>query len=144
MENFTPYSSLLGGILIGLSATVMLILHGRVAGITGIVSGALDPQTAPAERIWRVLFVLGLLFGALALHPLLPGRFALGVDRSTQILVLSGILVGVGTRLGSGCTSGHGVCGISRGSRRSFAATATFVTAGALTVWLYRLVVEAP
>lgn len=140
MENFTPYSSLLGGVLIGLSATIMLLLHGRVAGITGIVSGALDPETAMPERIWRMLFVLGLMSGAIAFLPILPERFELGVQRSVPVLLLAGVLVGLGTRLGSGCTSGHGVCGISRGSRRSFAATATFVGAGALTVWIYRAV----
>lgn len=140
MENMTPYSSLLGGMLIGLSATMMLVLHGRITGITGIVGGALDPQTAPSERTWRLLFVGGLLFGAAALFPLLPQRFEVGIERSTYVLLVAGVLVGLGTRLGSGCTSGHGVCGISRGSGRSVVATLIFVASGAFSVWAYRQV----
>lgn len=127
--------------LIGLSATLMLVLHGRVAGITGILGGALDPQTAPPERKWRLVFILGLVLGAAALLPLMPERFFAGVERSAGELILAGILVGWGTRLGSGCTSGHGVCGISRGSGRSIVATATFISAGAASVWLYRTLV---
>ena len=138
MENFTPYSALVGGILIGLSATMMLVLHGRVAGITGIVGGALDPGTAPAERWWRLVFVAGLLLGAWVMSWFVPENFVLGVERTPLVLALAGVLVGVGTRLGSGCTSGHGVCGISRGSTRSISATITFIAAGIVSVLLYR------
>lgn len=141
MENFTPIPSLLGGALIGLSSSLMLLLHGRIAGITGILGGAVDPETAPSERVWRLVFVAGLVLGAWVLLPFLPANFELGVMRSTPVLVLAGILVGWGTRLGSGCTSGHGVCGISRGSKRSILATVTFIASGAATVWLYRTVV---
>jgi uncharacterized membrane protein YedE/YeeE len=141
MENFTPIPSLLGGALIGLSSSLMLLLHGRIAGITGILGGAVDPETAPSERVWRLVFVAGLVLGAWVLLPFLPANFELGVMRSTPVLVLAGILVGWGTRLGSGCTSGHGVCGISRGSKRSLLATMTFIASGAATVWLYRTVV---
>jgi uncharacterized protein len=138
MENFTPWSSLLGGVLIGLSATMMLVLHGRITGITGIVSGALDPQVPSAERTFRWVFILGLFAGAFALSLLLPQNFDLGIERSTLVLVVAGVLVGAGTRLGSGCTSGHGVCGISRGSGRSLVATLTFMLTGIITVFIYR------
>lgn len=138
MENFTPLSALLGGVLIGLSATVLLVFHGRIAGITGIVSTALDPRSPKGERTWRLLFLGGLLSGALVLSFLLPQNFTFGITRSTPVLLLAGALVGLGTRIGSGCTSGHGVCGISRGSRRSLAATVTFISTGALSVLLFR------
>jgi uncharacterized membrane protein YedE/YeeE len=116
----------------------MLLLHGRVAGITGIFGGALDPQTAPRERAWRGLFVVGLLLGAWVLSGFMPERFALGIERGPLTLAAAGLLVGVGTRMGSGCTSGHGVCGISRGSLRSLFATVTFIATGMITVGLMR------
>lgn len=137
MEHFTPFSSLLGGLLIGLSATLMLVVHGRVAGISGIVARALDPVSTMAERSWRLLFLLGLVAGAVPLLGLMPDRFLLGTDRSLLATALAGALVGVGTRMGSGCTSGHGVCGISRLSPRSLLATATFMFTGAATVYAY-------
>jgi len=140
MENFTPWSALLGGVLVGLSATMMLVLHGRITGITGIVSGGLDPQVASPERAWRWVFILGLLAGAFALSLALPHKFEIGIERSSLVLVAAGVLVGWGTRLGSGCTSGHGVCGISRGSGRSLIATLTFIVAGVATVALYRAI----
>lgn len=137
-SNFTPLASLGGGALLGLSATVLLWLHGRIAGITGIVSGAVDPETRPRERIWRLAFLAGLLAAAAGLALVVPDRFELGIERSPVVLVAAGILVGIGTRLGSGCTSGHGVCGISRGSMRSLAATGTFMLTGFVTVFVYR------
>ncbi len=138
MENFTPFSALLGGLLIGTSASIMLLVHGRIAGITGILSGALDPLTAAPERVWRLWFLGGLLLGGAILALASPERFVLGIERNTVELIVAGALVGWGTRLGSGCTSGHGVCGISRGSRRSIVATLTFIAAGALSVVLRR------
>lgn len=135
--NFTPFSALVGGALIGLSATAMLLLHGRVAGITGIGSAAFDPETGPRERLWRWVFLAGLLAGAAVFLPLFPDRFVLGIQRSHFVLALAGMLVGLGTRVGSGCTSGHGVCGISRGSMRSLAATLVFIATGVITVYLY-------
>ena len=138
MENFTPFASLIGGMLIGLSATIMLLLHGRVTGISGIIGGALDPRRHPSERPWRFAFLGGLLLGAIPLLIFMPQYFAIEVDRSTAAIVAAGALVGVGTRLGSGCTSGHGVCGISRLSPRSMVATGTFMFTGAVTVWVVR------
>ncbi len=131
MEHFTPVTSLLGGILIGLSATATLALLGRVAGISGIVGGMLAGDRA--DLAWRAAFVAGLLAGgslALAVHPV---AFAMTLERSTPALAVAGLLVGFGSRLGSGCTSGHGVCGIARFSRRSITATLTFMATGALT-----------
>jgi uncharacterized protein len=132
MSNFTPLASLLGGILIGLSASAMLLLDGKIAGISGIVAGLLHPTRG--ETAWRACFVGGLLAGGLLLRLVLPQAFAFGIVRSWPALVLAGLLVGFGTRMGNGCTSGHGVCGVSRLSARSMVATATFIATGALTV----------
>jgi len=129
---------LLGGALIGISATLVLLSHGRIAGISGIIGGVLDPTTESSERRWRVVFLLGLLLGGLPFLLLMPARFELGVERAPALVVLAGLLVGWGTRLGSGCTSGHGVCGMSRLSPRSVVATLTFIVAGATTVALMR------
>lgn len=131
MEHFTPIPSLAGGILIGLSATAMLALLGRVAGISGICGGLLAGDRSGGP--WRAAFVIGLLFGGAAMAAFLPSSFAMTISRSPGSLVLAGLLVGFGSRLGSGCTSGHGVCGMARGSTRSIAATLTFMTTGALT-----------
>jgi len=129
-----PYlHSLIGGVLIGLSATGLLLFNGKIAGISGIVGGLLAPLE-PGDRGWRVGFVAGLLAGGAGIAARAPELFAMGVERSTGALVVAGLLVGFGTRLGGGCTSGHGVCGISRGSKRSIAATLTFMAvAGAVT-----------
>ncbi len=132
--------SLIGGILIGTSATLMLLLHGRVAGITGIVVGA-TLDRARGDWLWRVLFLAGLFGGGMLMLLVAPGAFGRGPGTSTGLLVLAGLLVGFGTRLGSGCTSGHGVCGISRLSRRSLVATGTFMLAGIATVFVMRHVI---
>ena len=134
MSNFTPIASLVGGILIGLSASAMLLLDGKIAGISGIVAGVLRPMRG--ETAWKVCFVAGLFTGGLVLRLVLPGAFAFGIVRSWPVLVLAGLLVGFGTRLGNGCTSGHGVCGVSRLSARSIVATLTFIATGALTVFI--------
>ncbi|HEY2774852.1 MAG TPA: YeeE/YedE thiosulfate transporter family protein [Candidatus Binatia bacterium] len=131
MEHFTPLHSLLGGVLIGLSATAMLALLGRVAGISGIVGGLLSGERS--ERSWRAGFALGLLVGGAVLGSLAPDSFAMTLHRSAPTLAMAGLLVGFGSRLGSGCTSGHGVCGIARASRRSITATMTFMATGAAT-----------
>lgn len=130
---FTPWASGFGGILIGVSAALFVLLNGRIMGISGIVGGLM-----PAHRgdiAWRVLFVLG-VFAA----PWVYARFgeipAMQIDASALTLVAAGLLVGVGTRIGSGCTSGHGVCGLSRMSPRSLVATLTFMAAGFLTVFV--------
>ncbi len=135
MHDFTPWSALAGGALIGLAASLLLVMRGRVAGISGIVSGlVLGPR---GEAGWRALFVAGLLSaGALGVW-LAPGRIG-SSPRSLLMLAVAGLLVGVGTRLGNGCTSGHGVCGLSRLSIRSLVATLTFMAAGILTALLVR------
>ena len=132
---FTPYTSLAGGVLIGVAAAMFVLLNGRIAGISGILGGLLRP--VKGDIAWRVAFVLGL-----TASPLLFARFASvptpRIDASWAALVLAGLLVGVGTRYGSGCTSGHGVCGLSRLSPRALAATATFMGAGFVTVFVIR------
>jgi len=135
MNNFTPLSSLAGGMLIGLSATIMLLYFGRITGITGIVAGLMDKR-APGDVLWRALFVAGLVTGGVVAGFVMPQAFAVSIDRSAWAIVAAGLLVGFGTRLGSGCTSGHGVCGISRLSPRSLVATGTFVAVGMATVYV--------
>ncbi len=130
MENFTPWSSFAGGALIGLAGAAMLGLHGRIAGISGIFSGLLKPTAG--DVAWRASFVGGLVVAGAVYAAFAPQAFHIGIVRSPGAIVLAGLLVGVGTRLGSGCTSGHGVCGISRLSRRSIAATVTFMATGAM------------
>jgi len=133
MHDFTPWRSLAGGAVIGLATSLLLILSGRVAGISSIVGGLLLGKRG--DRAWRALFIFGLvaagaLFGGLA--PLTSQPW----PRSWLTLAVAGMLVGVGTRLGSGCTSGHGVCGLSRGSRRSLIAVVTFMMTGAITAMI--------
>lgn len=131
MENFTPYSALIGGALIGLSANLMLLLNGRVAGISGILEGILKgPHTNWSNKVF---FLFGLLAGGLALLWGYPQAFTGEVNVGVPLLVASGLFVGFGTRLGSGCTSGHGVCGLSRLSTRSLFATLVFMGAGFAT-----------
>ena len=134
MHDFTPFSALLGGILIGLSAAAMLLLDGKIAGISGILGGILTPTKG--DTAWRIAFLGGLLAGGLLLRVVMPSAFAFGLIRPYPILIAAGLIVGFGTRLGSGCTSGHGVCGISRLSPRSIVATGTFIFTGAVTVFV--------
>jgi uncharacterized membrane protein YedE/YeeE len=136
VHNFTPLSALCGGILIGLSASAMLLIEGKIAGISGIFAGVLQPIRG--EVLWRATFLAGLLAGGLLLRRFLPSAFDFGIIRPFPVLVVAGFLVGFGTRLGNGCTSGHGVCGVSRLAPRSMVATATFIAAGAVTVYLRR------
>lgn len=134
MHDFTPIASLFGGILIGLSASAMLLLDGKIVGISGIFAGVLRP--AKGDTLWKACFLIGLLSGGLLLRLFLPGAFNFDVVRPFGVLALAGLLVGFGTRLGNGCTSGHGVCGVSRFSARSIVATATFIVTGALVVFI--------
>ena len=127
MENFTPVASLLGGMLIGLSASLLLLWDGKIAGISGIVGGLLTPSKG--DTVWRALFVVGLLLGGLIFSLTAPEFFTISISRSTGALIL-------GTRLGNGCTSGHGVCGISRLSPRSLVATLTFMATAIATVFV--------
>lgn len=136
---FTPYSSLLGGAMIGLAAAILVLINGRIAGISGI-TGMLLGKLLRHERtdiVWRLAFVLG-LFAAPWLWSMVHAYPSVLTNTSTTLLIIAGLLVGVGTRLGSGCTSGHGVCGLARLSPRSLAATATFMSAGFVTVYLLR------
>ena len=127
---FTPLLSTAGGALIGVSASAMLLLEGRVAGISGIVGGLFSPRAGDIG--WRVAFVAGLLVAGLGGAVFAPETVAVEVQRAPWMVVVAGLLVGVGTRVGNGCTSGHGVCGLSRLSPRSLASVATFMMVGAL------------
>lgn len=133
--NFTPWASLAGGVLIGLAAALFVLFNGRIAGISGILGGLL--QWPNGDVAWRIAFLFGLVAA-----PVAYGFFAplpdVQVDAGTTTLVAAGLLVGVGTRYGSGCTSGHGVCGLSRRSPRSLVATAAFMVAGFATVFAAR------
>ncbi|MDO9169893.1 MAG: YeeE/YedE family protein [Methylobacter sp.] len=131
----TYISSLSGGLLIGIAAAMFVLLNGRIAGISGILSGLL--QIGKGDKLWRVMFMLGMV-AAPFIYQLAADLPAVTIEAGTIQLIIAGLLVGLGTRYGSGCTSGHGVCGISRGSIRSIAATLTFMTAGFITVYLTR------
>jgi uncharacterized protein len=135
MMNFTPVSALVGGALIGISAAILMLATGRIAGISGIVGGLFG--TTGTEAAWRVAFVAGLVAGAgiAGFAGLAP---AIEIDAAWPVVIAGGLLVGFGTRLGSGCTSGHGVCGIARLSRRSILATLLFMAAGAVVVFVIR------
>jgi uncharacterized membrane protein YedE/YeeE len=132
---FTPWSALLGGMLIGLASAMLVLLNGRIAGISGILGGLLLPSSG--DIAWRAAFILGLVGAPLvyAMFTVLP---AVQIDAGNGSLIVAGLLVGVGTRYGSGCTSGHGVCGLSRLSLRSAVATAIFMGTGFLTAFVAR------
>ncbi len=132
---FTPWSSLAGGALIGLAAAMFVLLNGRVAGISGVVAGLLKP--IGGDVAWRAAFVLGLLAAPL-IYGLVAVAPTLQIDAGFGAIAVAGLLVGVGTSYGSGCTSGHGVCGLSRLSPRSLVATGAFMGAGFVTVFLIR------
>lgn len=132
---FTPWTALLGGLLIGLAAAMLVLFNGRIAGISGILGGLLKP--AAGDVGWRAAFLLGLVAAA-PLYALAAALPEVRIDADAGALVAAGLLVGVGTRYGSGCTSGHGVCGLARLSWRSAVATATFMCAGFATVFLLR------
>lgn len=137
-EHFTPWASLGGGVLLGIASAMFLLLNGRILGISGIVGGLLAPRGGDVG--WRLAFLLGMgaapfVFAALLPPELLP---VVRIDASEPVIALAGVLVGVGTRYGSGCTSGHGVCGLSRLSPRSLVATLSFMAAGFAIVYLLR------
>lgn len=133
---FTPLLSLGGGLLIGTAAVLLMLLHGRIMGATGILSGAIWPRGEP--RGWRVAFLAGAVSAPAVWLAATGGWPEITVPVGTAALVLGGLLVGVGVTLANGCTSGHGVCGMARGSRRSIAATLTFMATALLTVFLVR------
>ena len=133
--HFTPWTALAGGVLLGLASALFVLLNGRILGISGIVGGLLRPRAG--DMGWRLAFVLGMLV-APGLYWLVVGPTQPRIDATWEMVVMAGLLVGVGTRYGSGCTSGHGVCGLSRMSPRSLVATLAFMGAGFVTVFLIR------
>jgi uncharacterized membrane protein YedE/YeeE len=133
--HFTPWASLAGGILIGISAAIFILFNGRIAGISGILGGLLRP--ARNDILWRLAFLAGLVIAPL-LYTIARPLPETVVDADAGILIAAGLLVGIGTRYGAGCTSGHGVCGIARLSPRSLVATACFMAAGFATVFIVR------
>ena len=136
LVQFTPLLSFLGGVLIGCAAWILLLFCGRIAGISGIIGGALSAATR--DRGWRPAFLIGIIVSPL-LYGLVHPLPVIEVSASWPVLMIAGLLVGIGTRYGSGCTSGHGVCGLSRLSSRSLVATLTFMGVAFITVWLMGL-----
>ena len=134
-QHFTPWTALAGGMLIGLAAALLILFNGRIAGISGILGGLLRPRRGDVG--WRIAFLAGLVATPL-LYRLWQALPTVRIDAGMPALIVAGLLVGVGVRYGAGCTSGHGVCGLSRLSPRSLAATGAFMAAGFLTVYLLR------
>ena len=134
-NHFTPWASLAGGVLLGLASAMFILVNGRILGISGIVGGLFRPVSGDVG--WRLSFLLGMLLAPL-LYALVAGPIAPRIDAGWVTVVIAGLLVGVGTRFGSGCTSGHGVCGLSRLSPRSLVATLAFMGAGFMTVFVMR------
>ena len=136
--HFTPWASLAGGLLLGLAAALLLLSSGRILGITGIVEGLLPPKAG--DTSWRITFVLGLLLAPVVAKWVMPAGVisAPRIDASWASVVVAGVLVGFGTRYGAGCTSGHGICGLSRLSLRSLVATLSFMFTGFVTVFIVR------
>ncbi|AHM72261.2 YeeE/YedE family protein [Yersinia hibernica] len=133
--NFTPYSALAGGALLGIAVTILWLWNGRIAGISGILGGLLPPKTG--DIWWRVAFIIGLII-APSIYSLFAALPMIQIDADLPVLIIAGLLVGLGTRYGAGCTSGHGVCGLARFSPRSLVATLSFMFTGFATVWLVR------
>ena len=134
MENFTPVSGLIGGLLIGLAGALMMLFNGQIAGISGIVGSMLAKKAS--EVGWRAVFVVGLLLGAFTYTLVTGGAIPVTIEASLPVMVVAGLLVGFGTRLGSGCTSGHGISGIARFSKRSIVATLVFMGTAIITVFV--------
>ncbi|GGB60961.1 hypothetical protein GCM10011316_36210 [Roseibium aquae] len=140
MTEFTPFSALLGGALIGVATVALMAIHGRIAGINGIVSGLFAMPTSP-DWGWRAAFIAGMIASPIAMMWVTGSMPAIEVPVEPLLLAIGGFLVGIGASLGSGCTSGHGVCGISRLSARSIVATVTFMATGLVTVFVMRHVI---
>ncbi|NBS47188.1 MAG: YeeE/YedE family protein [Betaproteobacteria bacterium] len=134
-QNFTPWASLAGGILLGIASSLFVLVNGRILGISGILGGLIRPR--PGDSAWRISFLLG-MFAAPLLYAALAGPSIARIDATWGMVIAAGLLVGWGTRYGSGCTSGHGVCGLSRMSPRSLVATLAFMDTGFATVYLAR------
>ena len=136
--NFTPWSSLTGGIVLGIASALFILINGRLLGISGILGGLLPPKVG--DTTWRIAFLLGMFAAPTVFHAVVPAEYitAPRIEGTEWMIVVAGLLVGVGTRYASGCTSGHGVCGLSRLSPRSLIATASFMGAGFITVFVVR------
>jgi uncharacterized membrane protein YedE/YeeE len=137
-NHFTPWASLGGGVLLGLASALFILFNGRILGISGILGGLLVAK--PGDANWRLAFLIGMLVAPVTLGLVAPSQFLgpVRIEASYLLVVVAGLLVGYGTRLGSGCTSGHGVCGLSRLSPRSLVATLSFMAAGFATVYVIR------
>ena len=137
-EHFTPWASLGGGLLLGVASALFILLNGRILGISGILGGLMPPKVG--DTLWRLAFLLGLGAAPMVFHGLAPVGFAVPprIEAGLPVVVGAGLLVGIGTRYASGCTSGHGVCGLSRLSPRSLVATLSFMGAGFVTVYVLR------
>jgi len=136
MENFTPLSALIGGAMIGGAGALLLVLNGRIAGISGIVGETF--ALPKGDLAWRLAFIVGLIAGPVLIQLIKGAPIAMRIEASLPLLIAGGLIVGIGTRLGSGCTSGHGVCGLGRLSGRSMVATVTFLLTAGLTVFVAR------
>jgi uncharacterized membrane protein YedE/YeeE len=136
--HFTPLASLTGGIILGLASAVFILVNGRILGISGILGGLMPPKLG--DTFWRISFLLGLLVAPTVFHAVVPAQYitAPRIDATDMMVVIAGLLVGIGTRYASGCTSGHGVCGLSRLSPRSLVATLSFMGAGFAMVYVMR------
>ena len=136
--HFTPFPSLIGGIILGLASAVFILVNGRILGISGILGGLLTPKLG--DTSWRVAFLLGMLAAPTVFHAVVPAQYitAPRIDATEWMVIAAGLLVGIGTRYASGCTSGHGVCGLSRLSPRSLVATLSFMGAGFVMVYVMR------
>lgn len=136
--HFTPFASLAGGIILGLASAVFILVNGRILGISGILGGLLTPKAG--DTTWRVAFILGMLAAPTVFHAVVPAQYitAPRIDATEWMVIAAGLLVGIGTRYASGCTSGHGVCGLSRLSPRSLVATLSFMGAGFVMVYVLR------
>jgi uncharacterized membrane protein YedE/YeeE len=136
--HFTPFVSLTGGIILGLASAIFILVNGRILGISGILGGLLPPKAG--DTTWRVAFILGMLAAPTVFHAVVPAQYitAPRIDATEWMVIAAGLLVGIGTRYASGCTSGHGVCGLSRLSPRSLVATLSFMGAGFVMVYVLR------
>jgi uncharacterized membrane protein YedE/YeeE len=136
--HFTPFASLTGGIILGVASAIFILINGRVLGISGILGGLMPPKVG--DTSWRIAFMLGLFAAPTVFHAVVPAQYitAPRIDATDMMVIAAGLLVGIGTRYASGCTSGHGVCGLSRLSPRSLLATASFMSAGFVMVYVLR------
>ena len=136
--HFTPFASLTGGIILGIASAIFILVNGRILGISGILGGLMPPKLG--DTFWRIAFLLGLFSAPTVFHAVVPTEYitAPRIDATDMMVVIAGVLVGIGTRYASGCTSGHGVCGLSRLSPRSLVATISFMSAGFVMVYVMR------